>query len=198
VNGSCDAIYGTSSIVFEQCTIAITFSVTAHRGNKFMWNDARGRRSNLIFYNSSLVKPARGEFAFPAKEGGTVLGRPWGPLAAVTFHECFMDSHIAPHGWDDWGHRCSDGLDGGANCTPTIDTCVADDHCTFADGNSSCWCQNVTYVELGSRGPGAPSPSARVRWAHTVTPGEDHSGGILGKLGLAGALPQVWRPLHPF
>jgi pectin methylesterase-like acyl-CoA thioesterase len=60
VNGSCDSIYGTSSMVFEECEIAITDSITAHRGTKFGWNPARGDRSFYYFINSSLVKPEKG------------------------------------------------------------------------------------------------------------------------------------------
>ena len=32
VNGSCDAIYGVSAMIFDNCTIAITDHVTADRG----------------------------------------------------------------------------------------------------------------------------------------------------------------------
>ena len=60
VNGSCDSIYGTSSMVFEECEIAITDSITAHRGTKFGWNSARGDRSFYFFINSWLVKPEKG------------------------------------------------------------------------------------------------------------------------------------------
>jgi pectinesterase len=192
VNGSCDAIFGTSSMVWHDSRIAITDHITAHRGDEFMWNAARGRRSNYIFYNCSLVKPTNGTAAYPAKNGGTELGRPWGAMAAVVYHNCWMDSHIAKYGWGDWGHACDSGPGGGEGCTPTLEASGS-----ITEGNSSCWCQNTTYVEYGSYGPGA-SPSTRKRWAFTVTAAEDHPGGILGALGLAGALPRdamgTWVP----
>lgn len=192
VNGSCDAIFGTSSMVWHESQIAITDHITAHRGGEFMWNAARGRRANYVFYNCSLVKPAKGSAGYPARAGGTELGRPWGSLAAVVYHKCFMDDHIAKYGWGDWGHGCDSGPDGGKWCSPRLE---ADGSITT--GNTSCWCQNTTFVEYGSYGPGA-SPSTRVGWSHTITQAEDHPGGILGALGLAGALPSdamgMWVP----
>ena len=38
INGSCDAIYGTSTIVFERCDIAMSFTYTAQRAEL----DSRG------------------------------------------------------------------------------------------------------------------------------------------------------------
>eukprot|EP01052_Picozoa_sp_SAG31_P037497 SAG31_NODE_4852_length_2905_cov_3.033143_1_plen_204_part_00 len=107
-----------------------------------------------------------------------------------------MESHIAKYGWGDWGHGCGSGPDDGASCTPAAHVCI-EGRCTFTKGNSSCWCQNVTYAEIGSYGPGA-SPSTRVKWAHVVSEREDHSARILGALGLAGSTPQsamgLWVP----
>ena len=81
-----------------------------------------------------------------------------------------MDDHIAKYGWGDWSHGCASAQDGGANCLT----------------NSSCWCQNVTYVEFGSSGPGA-SPTTRVKWSHQLTSDAEP---LRGRLGLAGTQPQ--------
>ena len=81
-----------------------------------------------------------------------------------------MDDHIAKYGWGDWSHGCASAQDGGANCLT----------------NSSCWCQNVTYVEFGSSGPGA-SPTTRVKWSHQLTSDAEP---LRGRLGLAGTEPQ--------
>ena len=169
VNGSCDAIFGMSSIVFEQCEIANTDHITAMAGGSFVWNEARGSRAVYLFVNSSLVKPAPGTMAYPAKDHASELGRPWRSMSAVVYKDVWMDSHIAKYGWGDWSHGCSSGLELGANCLH----------------NSSCWCQNVTYVEFGSTGPGA-SPSTRVKWSHQLTSDADP---IRGALGLAGTTP---------
>ena len=65
VNGSCDAIFGEGSAVFERATIRMDFTVTAQRGNG---------TTAYLFLNSSVDALSGG----PAS---LVLGRPWGPLA---------------------------------------------------------------------------------------------------------------------
>ena len=35
-------------------------------------------------------------------QGKTILGRPWGDLAGVLYHSCYMDDHISKAGWQDW------------------------------------------------------------------------------------------------
>eukprot|EP00947_MAST-08B_sp_MAST-8B-sp1_P003127 g3127.t1 len=184
VNGTCDSIYGSSSMVFDRCTIAISDHVTAAAGATFPWEVDRGSRSVILFFNSSLVKPPRRRADEAAVAAGkTELGRPWRSMAATVYRDVWMDDHIAPYGWGDWGHGCSDGPDGGANCLE----------------NRSCWCQNVTYVEYGSRGPGAGSPTKannqRVKWAHQLSSDDDP---VRGRLGLAGTTPRavcgIWEP----
>eukprot|EP01052_Picozoa_sp_SAG31_P007228 SAG31_NODE_342_length_17455_cov_6.381251_10_plen_962_part_00 len=211
INGSCDSIYGTSSIVFDQCEIAITGHVTAMKGAELALSDRpdRGGRASVVFFNSSLVKPVEGQRGYPAKDGGTDLGRPWSfvvypngssvggghSLAAVVYHTCFMDSHIAKIGWSDWGNGCSRGADGGKGCTARLDAAGK-----VQAGNPSCWCENVTYIEQGSYGPGA-SPATRVKWSHQITEKDAHPGGILGALGLQGTTPRSamgsWVPSWP-
>lgn len=67
------------------------------------------------------------------------------PAVVGTFRQ---DAHINPAGWDDWSHDCGAGRDGGKYC----------------NANRTCWCENVTYAEYGSIGPGA-NPSKRVAWS---------------------------------
>ena len=147
VNGSCDSVYGDSSAVFEQCDIAIVDHVTAHKGDEGPAGSSSG--SVYLFVNSRLRKPAQGERAFPARKGGSELGRPWGPLAHVVYKNVWMDDHIAGYGWGDWAHGCGAF---GAACA----------------SNRSCWCQNVTYAEFNSTGPGA-NTHARVPWSKQLT-----------------------------
>jgi pectinesterase len=209
INGSCDSIYGTSSMVFDQCVIAITGHVTAMKGAEFAPSDDRGGRASYVFYKSSLVKPVQGQQGYPAKDGGTDLGRPWSfvvypngssaegghSLAAVVYHSCFMDAHIAKTGWSDWGNGCGKRAGGGKGCTATLDAFGK-----VQTGNPSCWCQNITYLEQGSYGPGA-SPATRVKWSHQITEKDLHPGGILGALGLRGTTPRsamgTWAPPWP-
>jgi len=55
INGSCDSIYGTSSMVFEQCKVAVSDHVTAHRGSTFGWNVARGSRAVYLFVIRTII-----------------------------------------------------------------------------------------------------------------------------------------------
>jgi hypothetical protein len=109
INGSCDSIYGSSSAVFNACTISITYSVTAHRGVELKGGvggahrgvelnggegaGGGGVRTAYLFVNSSLVKPQPGEAGYPAAEGKTVLGRPWGNLS-FTVRGTFNHQHF--------------------------------------------------------------------------------------------------------
>eukprot|EP00928_Gymnodinium_smaydae_P025667 TRINITY_DN20384_c0_g1_i1.p1 TRINITY_DN20384_c0_g1~~TRINITY_DN20384_c0_g1_i1.p1 ORF type:complete len:384 (+),score=81.38 TRINITY_DN20384_c0_g1_i1:67-1218(+) len=153
VNGSCDSIYGSSSAVFDRSEITITNHVTAMRGGFY-----QGARSTYLFSECSLLKPRPGEYGYPAPVGRTDLGRPWGSLSNVIFKDTFMDDHIAGYGWNDWSHQCSASAERGADCA----------------ARKTCWCQNVTYAEYRSRGPGA-SPARlaqRVRWSRQLSPEE--------------------------
>lgn len=149
VNGSCDSIYGLSSMVLERCEIAITEYVTAHRGS-YLDDDSK---SVYLFLDSKLTKPKDGDYAFPAVKGATDLGRPWGSLATVVFKNTYMDDHISARGWNDWGHDCES------------DGCAADSHC---------WCQNVTFAEFASHGPGASDDhmAARAGWSRQLSSAE--------------------------
>ena len=90
INGSCDSIFGMSSLVLDKCEIAITDHITAARS---------GPASLYLIANSRLVKPVKGQKNYPAAKGRTELGRAWGSGAHVVFKDCWMDSHIATYGW---------------------------------------------------------------------------------------------------
>jgi pectinesterase len=178
INGSCDSIYGSSSMVLDRCEVAITDHVTAMRGAI-----TKGAESTYLFLNSSLVKPRHGDASFPAKQGGTELGRPWGSLglATVVYKNTFMDDHIAVYGWGDWSHHCSDTPDHGANCKKY----------------STCWCQNVTYAEYQSHGPGATMEKlkGRVKWSQQLT--EHDAESFTAASVMRGWTPPIHTLLHP-
>lgn len=180
VNGSCDAIYGTSTMVFDQCDIRMTYTYTADRGGQV----AASANAAYLFVNSSLKKPLPTEFDYQkSTDGKTFLGRPWGPLASVVFKSTWMDSHIAPVGWDDWGHGCSQ------RASP--DCKQQDCECNQPIRSTACWCQNVTYAEYGSHGPGATAAKLkqRVGWSRQLSTVEAASFGI--ETTLRGWQPQL-------
>ena len=145
INGSCDSIYGGSSAVFDACKISITDHITAHRPPE------TGEVAYLIV-NSTLLKPRKGEFDHPAAKGRTELGRPWGDHAHVIYKNVWMDSHISSYGWGDWSHACAAGPASGVGCS----------------SDPQCWCQNVTFAEFNSSGPGG-NPAHRVKWSVQLT-----------------------------
>mmetsp|Transcript_7248 Transcript_7248/g.9393 ORF Transcript_7248/g.9393 Transcript_7248/m.9393 type:complete len:190 (+) Transcript_7248:1-570(+) len=149
INGSCDSIFGTSTIVFEQCVITITDHVTAHRGVH-----SGDVNTTLLFVNSTLKKPGPEEWnPHPRGDRGkTDLGRPWGPLATVIYKDTWMDAHISSAGWTDWHSGQCERF--GAKCKTT----------------PSCWCQNVTFAEYRSRGPGASKN--RASWSQQLSDSE--------------------------
>ena len=192
INGSCDSIYGDSSSVFEQCTIHIVDHITAHGGGSSCTSRANGGRqpnpspdcgvdghgggSFYLIKNSFLLKPDSNEFAHRSSAGAsaTELGRGWGDHARVVFVDCFLDSHIAPHGWGCMGApgRC-------ATCGGPAGSC---------EQTSKCYCQNMTLAESGSHGPGA-NPTKRVPWSQQLTQHE-----VAIKFSVATAL-RGWQPL---
>ena len=169
INGSCDSVYGGSAAVFDNCRFTITDHLTAQHPPD------TGNASYLII-DSRLERPGRGEFSFPARKGGTELGRPWGSHASVYYKNVWMDDHIAAYGWGDWGHGCSAQPGGGASCR----------------SDRQCWCQNVSYAEYNSSGPGA-APGARVKWSAQLTAAKAQRltpGSVLG--GWVPVLPASW------
>jgi pectinesterase len=164
INGSCDSIYGSSAAVFDQCTITVTDHITAQKPP-----ETAGGPTYLIV-NSSLRKPSKDEFDYPASKGRTELGRPWGDHAHVVYKNVYMDDHIATYGWGDWSHSCSTS---GAKCS----------------SDPTCWCQNVSYSEYNSTGPGAV-PSARVKWSRQLTAAE--AAQVTPAAVLRGWTPPLW------
>jgi pectinesterase len=87
VNGSCDSIFGGSSSVFDDCSIDMDFTVTAHRGDG----------STAYLFLGGTVESGQ----------GTLLGRPWGENATVVFKQTDMGRGVEGPGWDDWSHGCT-------------------------------------------------------------------------------------------
>ena len=149
INGSCDSIFGSSNLVLDRCDIGVTDHVTAMRGNV----SSTGSRAVYLFFNSSLVRPLPTDSNY--KYWPTDLGRPWAhpghKLEIVVHINTWMDSHIESFGWSDWGQHCDK--------HPTCHT------------DPTCDCQNVTYAEFRSHGPGAtPSKlAARPKWTFQLS-----------------------------
>ncbi|GBG59290.1 hypothetical protein CBR_g32303 [Chara braunii] len=90
VRGSVDFIFGNATAWFYKCYL---FADVVTKG--FLTAQSRGAVSQgtgFAFYGGSV------------KGTGVVyLGRAWGVASRVVFFKTFLDSIIAPAGWDDWG-----------------------------------------------------------------------------------------------
>lgn len=91
IEGTVDFIFGSSTVVFENCTLhsklrggAVTAASTPQT-SKF----------GYVFIRCNLTSDS--------PRGSVVLGRPWRPYAKTVFIECRMAEHIKPEGWDNWG-----------------------------------------------------------------------------------------------
>ena len=178
INGSCDSIYGDSTTVFDECNITVVDHITAHGGGSRCTSQANGGRapgpdqmcgadghgfgSYYLFTNCSLLKPSAPEFDRRAA-ASTELGRAWGTNSHVILKDTFLDDHIAPHGW---GCMAPAKIVGRfPNCAAMCSSFGAPGSCA---NTSKCYCQNTTFAEYRSHGPGA-DPSRRVTWSQQLT-----------------------------
>lgn len=92
IEGTVDFIFGWSNCVFNRCEIHSKSSgyVTAP-------STPEGAAYGYLFLDCRLT----------ADEGvsNVYLSRPWRPYAKCVYVRCWMDSHIAPAGWDNWGNK---------------------------------------------------------------------------------------------
>ena len=90
IEGTVDFIFGWSTGFFENCEIYCKSKgyITAASTNK---NTAYG----FVFKNCKLTGSAL--------ENTFYLGRPWRDYAKTVFIDCYMDKHIKPEGWHNWG-----------------------------------------------------------------------------------------------
>ncbi|GAB2776322.1 pectinesterase [Hymenobacter luteus] len=90
VEGTTDFIFGSSTAVFDHCTIRskknshITAAATpADQAYGFVFRKCRLTADTALATNVSL-------------------GRPWQPYAQVAYLRTYMGPHIRPAGWDNW------------------------------------------------------------------------------------------------
>ncbi|MDP4097814.1 pectinesterase family protein [Paenibacillus sp. P96] len=91
IEGDVDFIFGGATAVFENSIIHslnegyVTAASTADQS------------AGYIFLNSRLTSE-------PGLTGAVSLGRPWRPYSYVMYIHSYMDDHIKPEGWDNWGN----------------------------------------------------------------------------------------------
>ena len=89
IEGTTDFIFGSSTAVFESCTI---FSKTS----SYITAASTTPRQpfGLVFLNCQLRAAPEATKVY--------LGRPWRPHARTVFLNTDMGAHITPAGWDNW------------------------------------------------------------------------------------------------
>lgn len=91
IEGTTDFIFGTSTAVFDSCTIFC-------KSNSYITaaSTTKGKKFGFVFLNSTI------------KADSTVtkisLGRPWRAWSKTVFINCSLPNAIAPAGWDNWGN----------------------------------------------------------------------------------------------
>ncbi|MCZ8518566.1 MULTISPECIES: pectinesterase family protein [Paenibacillus] len=95
IEGTVDYIFGSSSLVFENCVIH------SFAGGYVTAASTPEGKSGYLFLNSRLT-------AEPGLAGTVALGRPWRPYAKVSYVNTCMDDHIRPTGWDNWGNSANE------------------------------------------------------------------------------------------
>ncbi|MDR7370291.1 pectinesterase family protein [Flavobacterium aquidurense] len=90
IEGTTDFIFGSATAVFHMCTLY-------SKANSYITaaNTSKNSSYGFVFLKCKLL-------AAPGVHK-VYLGRPWREYANVIFSGCFMDAHIRPEGWHNWG-----------------------------------------------------------------------------------------------
>ena len=90
IEGTVDFIFGSSTAVFDSCTI---FGKKA--GYLTAASTPKNNKYGYVFINCHITGDA--------PPHSFKLGRPWRPYAKTVFITCKLDKLIDPKGWDNWG-----------------------------------------------------------------------------------------------
>lgn len=96
IEGTVDFIFGGATAVFENCEIKSL-------GNGYVTAASTDQATayGYVFINSSLTRSG-------SLDDTVHLGRPWRPYAYVAYLNSYMDTHIRPEGWNNWGDAANE------------------------------------------------------------------------------------------
>ncbi|MBQ8556714.1 MAG: pectin methylesterase [Clostridia bacterium] len=100
IKGDVDFIFGGAAAWFEDCDIVSINAYTDGRipgGYATAASTPEGQKYGYVFMNCRFLA---GENVGDAT---MYLGRPWREFAKTVLLRCFIDPHIKPEGWNDWG-----------------------------------------------------------------------------------------------
>lgn len=91
IEGTVDFIFGSSSALFENCTIHSKLNGYVSAASTPNWVNY-----GFVFKNCKLTADANVDKVF--------LGRPWRSYAKTVFINCELGKHIVAEGWDNWSN----------------------------------------------------------------------------------------------
>ena len=91
IEGTVDFIFGSSTALFENCTIHSKLNGYVSAASTPNWVNY-----GYVFKNCKLTADANVDKVF--------LGRPWRSYAKTVFINCELGKHIVPSGWDNWSN----------------------------------------------------------------------------------------------
>ena len=132
IAGRVDFIYGSGTVVFDHCEVHsrnggyITAANTPEDQDfGFVFLSCKLTGDSIAWVNPTNLAPTqpvnkatavsgrpwddqRTRDGFSTNKAMACLGRPWRPYASVAFVNCWMDEHITPPGWDNWGKESNE------------------------------------------------------------------------------------------
>lgn len=104
IQGDVDFIFGGATCYFEECDIF------AAKPQQIPPESPEGQR--IYGYLTAASTPYEQPYGYvfhrcrllsDCPDASVYLGRPWREYAKTVYLECYMDAHIHPAGWQDWG-----------------------------------------------------------------------------------------------
>ena len=94
LEGHVDFIFGNATAVFDGCEIRSKGAGYIAAQSR----DVADSPTGFVFRNCKLTKGAE------SKTAEVFLARPWRPYSRVVYLDTWMDAHIRPEGWNNWGN----------------------------------------------------------------------------------------------
>lgn len=95
IEGTVDFIFGSSTAVFDSCTI-----YGKRSGFYTAASTPEGKKFGYVFLNCNITGSA-GADSF-------LLGRPWRPFAKTAFLYCKLDKQVKAEGWNNWSNPANE------------------------------------------------------------------------------------------
>lgn len=99
ISGSVDFIFGPGTAVFENSEL---YSILA--GHVTAASTPQGQKYGYVFLNNKVTSAA----LLRKAAGSADLGRPWRPYAKTVYLNTFMQDHISPTGWNNFGNSSNE------------------------------------------------------------------------------------------